>query len=142
MSSPPKSPQFFAPSEEKSTVVLVGLRSQITPTVWRPPRGKIHSRMVRKNKEERARGIPTEGKGLHDPSEWSKFSSQFFFLFACVPSQEEAKCPYFTYLFCKRMLRRNPLSTNTQPHSFLSSQYVGAFHFVSLFSPRIRSPLK
>jgi hypothetical protein len=32
--------------------------------------------------------------------------SQFFFLFACVPPQEEAKCPYFTYLFCKRMLRR------------------------------------
>jgi hypothetical protein len=42
MTSPPKRPQFFTPSDEKSIVVLVGLRSQITPTVWRPPRGKTH----------------------------------------------------------------------------------------------------
>jgi hypothetical protein len=38
-----------------------------------------------------------QGKGLQDPSEWSNFKLVFFSL--CV-------FPYFTYLFCKRMLRR------------------------------------
>jgi hypothetical protein len=44
----------IAPSEEKSTVVLVPPFGTIfTPTVWRPPRGRTHSYKTRKRSEER-----------------------------------------------------------------------------------------
>jgi hypothetical protein len=44
----------LAPSEEKSTVVLVPpFGTNFTPTVWRPPRGRTHSYKTRKRPEER-----------------------------------------------------------------------------------------
>jgi hypothetical protein len=39
----------LAPSDEKSTVVLVPpFGTKFSPTVWRPPRGRIHDHMVSK----------------------------------------------------------------------------------------------
>jgi hypothetical protein len=44
----------LAPSEEKSTVVLVPpFGTKFTPTVWRPPRVRTHNYKTRKRSEER-----------------------------------------------------------------------------------------
>jgi hypothetical protein len=51
----------LAPSEEKSTVVLVPpFGTKFTPTVWRPPRGKTHDHVPLYQARHFVRGINNE----------------------------------------------------------------------------------
>jgi hypothetical protein len=121
-----------APSEEKSAVVLVPppLRYQfytnsLAPTSWKDSQlqGTFGHEGVKSCSNG---GSRWQGKGLQDPSEWSKFKPVFPSVCVCS-FQEEAKCPYFTYLFCKILLRSkledeifilNPSSTKTTTYFF------------------------
>jgi hypothetical protein len=88
-------------------------------------------------------GSRWQGKGLQDPSEWSKFKPVF--LSVCVCSfQEEAKCPYFTYLFCKILLRSeledenfilNPSSTKTTTYFFAITIRWAILFCISILFP-------
>jgi hypothetical protein len=90
-------------------VVLVPpFGTKFTPTVWRPPRGRIHDHVTKENKEERTgvRRDQTERipKDLLRSEAFFKVNS--FFSFRVYHPKKKLSASTLLYSFCKTMLRR------------------------------------